>query len=134
MCKTPLAEINKLLNSIPRTLNPNDTSGRPPPLNSTSAVQSSSSTSSLSTGAKTGIGIGAAIGGLLISLAVFLFYRHKRHPQRAAIPQLDSREKGGVYEVQGKDLQMHPIEMSAEEALGELDGTTERSTTVHELD
>jgi hypothetical protein len=134
ICKTPLAETNKLLTSFPRTLDPNDTSGRPPPLNSTSAVPSSSSTSSLSTGAKIGIGIGAAIGGLLLSLAVFLFHRHKRHQQRAAIPPLDSRKKGVVCEVQSNGLRTRPIEISGEEAIREVDGTTERSTTVHELD
>jgi hypothetical protein len=135
MCKIPLPEIHKLLTSLPRTLNPNDTSGRPPPPNSTSAVPSSSSTSSLSTGAKAGIGIGAAIGGLLlVSLVIFLFHRHKRHQQRAVIPQLDSREKGGVYEIQGKGLQTRPAEISGEDAFRELDSTTERSNTVHELD
>ncbi|KAK5202785.1 hypothetical protein LTR96_011260 [Exophiala xenobiotica] len=125
-----------VMHLIDTTLNPNDTSGRPPSLNSSSAVPPSSSTSSLSTGAKAGIGIGAAISGLLLlSLPIFLFRRHKRHQQRAAIPQLDSREKGGLYEVQGKSLQICPTEVPGDQAFrGELESTTERSTTVHELD
>jgi len=124
-----------VMHLIETSLDPNNTSGPQPPVNSTSAVPPSSSTSGLSTGAKAGIGVGAAIGGLLLlSLAIFLFHRHKRHRQRPAIPQLDSREKGGVYEVQGKGLQTHPAEVSGEEAFRELDSTTERSNTVHELD
>ncbi|KAJ9493317.1 hypothetical protein LTR96_011399 [Exophiala xenobiotica] len=125
-----------VMHLIDTTLNPNDTSGRPPPPNSTSVDSSSSSTSGLGTGAKAGTGIGAAIGGLLLLfLAIFLFRRHKHHQQRAAIPQHDSREKGGVYEVQGKGLQTCPTEVPGDQAFrGELESTTERSTTVHELD
>jgi hypothetical protein len=98
---------------------------------------------------------------LLIALAFFLFRRHRRrHPE---IPQLDSREKGGVHEVQGKGLPTTPAEisqldsrekagahevqgqglktrateLSGDEPVTELDASTERSTerstTVHEL-
>ncbi|KAJ9493402.1 hypothetical protein H2202_011124 [Exophiala xenobiotica] len=125
-----------VMHLIDTTLNPNDTSGRPPALNSTSVDSSSSSTSGLGTGAKAGTGIGAAIGGLLLLfLASFLFRRHKRHQQCAAIPQLDSRDKDGAYEVQGKGLQTCPTEVPGDQAFrGELESTTERSTTVHELD
>ncbi|KAK5399977.1 hypothetical protein LTR06_011370 [Exophiala xenobiotica] len=125
-----------VMHLIDTTLNPDDTFGRPPQPNSTSADSSSSSTSSLSTGAKAGFGIGIAIGGLLVLfLAIFLLRRHKRHQQCAAIPQLDSREKGGAYEVQGKGLQTCPTEVPGDQAFrGELESTTERSTTVHELD
>ncbi|KAK5282458.1 hypothetical protein LTR14_012019 [Exophiala xenobiotica] len=121
---------------IDTTLNPNDTSARPPALNSTSADSSSSSTSGLGTGAKAGIGIGAAIGGLLLLfLASFLFRRHKRQQQCATIPQLDSRDKDSASKVQGKGLQTCPTEVPGDQAFrGELESTTERSTTVHELD
>ncbi|KAK5332342.1 hypothetical protein LTR98_011525 [Exophiala xenobiotica] len=125
-----------VMHLIDTTLNPNDTSARPPALNSTSADSSSSSTSGLGTGAKAGIGIGAAIGGLLLLfLASFLFRRHKRQQQCATIPQLDSRDKDSASKVQGKGLQTCPTEVPGDQAFrGELESTTERSTTVHELD
>ena len=76
--------------------------------------------SSVGTGAKAGIGVGAALAAIfLLCLLIYVFRcRTQRHStkrnDRAGVPQLDSREKGGVYEVQGKALHSDPTELSAE--------------------
>ena len=59
-------------------LDPNNTSGPP------NATLSSAPTSSLSTGAKAGIGIGAGLGGLAIIVLAWYFYIRKVVPMQRA--------------------------------------------------
>lgn len=120
-----------------RSMNPNDTSARPPTnsKNTTATINTASSvpapSTALSTVAEAGIGVGAAVSGLaLIALAVFFIRRHRRKSKRAGIMQLDSRERGGLGELQGKEQypELHAQEYHCEE----LDNT-ERSQ-IYELD
>ncbi len=121
-------------------MDPNDTSARPALDNATGPPPPpASSASGLSTGAQVGIGIGASVGGLVLVAAVWLLLRrHRRKSQRTRrvgeVQQLDSREKGGrPKELEAKDIYPELPGPGQEDIRHEMD-STERSTTVHELD
>ena len=65
-------------------LDPNNTSGPPSPTLSSTPMTLSSPHSSMSTGAKAGIGIGAGLGGLAIIALAWYFYIRKVVPMQRA--------------------------------------------------
>ena len=83
---------------------PSATSGLPA---STGMSEPSNGSSSLSTGAKAGVGIGAALGALIVAAGIFFFYRRNRRrrgnqgsnyhnpgmSQRADMPELVSTSR-----------------------------------------
>lgn len=84
----------------------------------------------ISTGAQVGIGVGVAVGALLLgALASYLFVRRRmREKKHGTVSQLDSREKGGIHEILGEGVRIPPTELSSKEApRAQLDSTPPKS-------
>ncbi|KAK5463814.1 hypothetical protein LTR55_011788, partial [Exophiala xenobiotica] len=103
-----------VIHVIDTQINPNDTSARPE-LTSSSSTTPEVSSSGLSTGAKAGIGVGAALGALIFTILAFFLIRSCKGTSRRKsreIAELDSREKkdiSGVKELHGSE---RPVELS----------------------
>ncbi|KAK5442736.1 hypothetical protein LTS15_010943 [Exophiala xenobiotica] len=103
-----------VIHVIDTQINPNDTSARPE-LTSSSSTTPEVSSSGLSTGAKAGIGVGAALGALIFTLLAFFLIRNRKGTSQrksGEIAELDSREKKdvtGVKELHGRE---RPVELS----------------------
>jgi hypothetical protein len=121
-------------------MNLNDIATRPEVANITgSPTKSSPPSSSLSTGAKAGISVGAALGAIILfGLSVFCWMRRRSVPKKQQIHRLDSTEKNaGPVELHGTDSHRselsekpsdRPYEMDAGRPVGsELSDGTDRT-------
>ena len=93
------------------------------------ATQASLPNKGLSTGAQAGIGVGAAIGGLVILALVFWSFRRRRSNKKSQPSELGSEQVPPLLEKPRHNygLSSPPAAKTPNSGLSELDGSTQRS-------